>query len=75
MREGMRLTLTGAAISILLAVGVSRVVATLLFGVSPVAPLAYVSMSALLIGVAFVAIWLPARRAAGSNPLEGLRAE
>jgi putative ABC transport system permease protein len=75
MREGMRLTLTGTAIGILLAVGASRVVATLLFGVSPMDPLAYVSMSALLIGIAFAATWLPARRAARSNPLEGLRAE
>ena len=75
VREGMRLTAAGIGLGLLFAAVASRVVATLLFGVSPLDVVAFASMSALLFVVALVATWLPARRAAGVNPIVVLRAE
>jgi predicted permease len=75
VRDGLSLTLIGAAVGIVLAAGASRAVASLLFGVSSVDPVVYGVTSALLIGVALFATWLPARRAAGTSPVQALRAE
>jgi ABC-type antimicrobial peptide transport system permease subunit len=75
VREGMGLTMIGTAAGVLLAAGASRVIASFLFGVSSVDPIAYATMSALLTSVSFVATWLPARRAANTSPMEALRAE
>jgi ABC-type lipoprotein release transport system permease subunit len=46
-----------------------------LFGVSPVDPLTFVAVAAVVIGVALLASYLPARRAAGVDPMDVLRAE
>ena len=46
-----------------------------LFGVSATDPVTLAAVSALLLGAAFVACWLPARRAAAIDPLEAMRAE
>lgn len=73
--DGMRLTAIGVAAGLVLAAGASRVVASLLYGISSIDPLAYGGMSALLLGVAFFATWLPARRAAGTQPMKVLRGE
>ena len=73
--EGMRLTMLGVAVGLVLAATASRVVASLLYGVSSVDPVTYGSMSALLVGIALFATWLPARRAATTSPMEVLRSE
>jgi predicted permease len=75
VKEGMRLAAFGVAIGLVLAAGATRVIAGLLFGVSPLDPAAFLGMSAALIVVALLACYLPARRAAAADPLAALRAE
>jgi predicted permease len=73
--QGMRLALVGVAIGIAAGFGLSRFIATFLFGVTPKDPLVFIAVPALLTLVAFVAVWLPARRASGVDPLIALRYE
>jgi predicted permease len=73
--QGMVLTGAGVAVGLLGAWGVSRVLATLLYGVSPTDPATYAATAAALAGVAALASWIPARRAAQVDPVVALRAE
>ena len=57
------------------ALGLSHFLTSLLFGVTPNDPLAYVVVSILLFGVALLASYLPARRAARIDPVIALRSE
>ena len=75
LRESMRLPAIGLAIGLLVALGVTRVLAHLVFEVSTTDPLTYAGVGALLTLVALVACWLPARRAMRLDPLEALRHE
>lgn len=73
MSEGFRLVLAGLAVGLVMAVAGSRVLASLLFGVSPADPLV-LSATAFVLGlVAFAATLIPALRAARTNPLVSLR--
>ncbi len=72
---GMRLTLSGLAIGLVLAYFSTRWLESLLFAVSPVDPLTFVSSIALLGGSAILACYLPARRAAAVDPVVALRHE
>lgn len=71
--QGMRLALSGIVIGVIAALAVTRLMATLLFSVRPYDPLTFVVVSLILASVAFVAGWLPARRAARIDPLVALR--
>jgi ABC-type antimicrobial peptide transport system permease subunit len=73
--QGMRLSLAGVIIGIASAFGVSRVLATLLFGVTTRDPAVFVSVPVILALVALGAVWLPARRASRIDPLTALRYE
>src|SRR5439155_16952689 len=73
--QGARLAALGVAIGIAGAVALSRVLRSLLFGVSATDPLTYGAIASALILVALGACWLPARRAAGVDPVIALRAE
>jgi len=73
LRDGMRLTMIGVGAGLALAAIASRVVASLLYGVSAMDPVAYGAMSGLLVSVALVATWLPARRASATDPMKVLR--
>jgi predicted permease len=73
--QGIRLTLIGVAIGLLAAFGVTRLMKSLLFGVSATDPLTFVGVAGLLLLVTLLACWLPARRAAGVDPLVALRHE
>lgn len=75
VREGMMLAATGVLVGLVLAAAAGRLVASWLFGVSPLDGATYLGMSVLLVAVALAAAWLPARRAASLDPLAALRSE
>ncbi len=71
--EGARLAALGVGLGLVASLGASRAVARLLYGVSPTDPLTFAGTAALLGGVALVACWVPARRAARVDPVRALR--
>ncbi len=73
--QGMRLTLVGVGIGLALALGLGRLLSALLYGVQAHDPLTFSGVALLLVGVALVAAWLPARRATQVDPALTLRAE
>jgi len=75
LRQGMLLALIGAMAGILVALPVARQAAGLLYGVSATDPLTYVGITLLLMAVALLACYLPARRATRIDPLVALRVE
>jgi putative ABC transport system permease protein len=75
MRQGARLTAAGIGIGLLGALAFTRVLASLLFGVSARDPLTFAGIAALLSAVALAATWLPARRAARVEPVVAIRRE
>jgi putative ABC transport system permease protein len=75
LRQAMSLTGLGVLIGLGGAVAASRVLITLLFGVSHLDPITYSGVVALLLGVSIIACWLPAWRAARVDPSITLRAE
>ncbi len=74
-KEGALLVLIGAAVGLVGAFASSRLLASLLYGVSPIDPALYTSLSLLLVVVALFACYLPARRAARVDPITILRSE
>jgi ABC-type antimicrobial peptide transport system permease subunit len=75
LRQGLSLTGLGVAIGLIGAVGASQAIAAMLFGVSPLDPITYLGVIALLEVVAAVACGVPAWRAARVDPVMALRAE
>ena len=71
--QGMRLAAIGLGVGLLGALGVTRVVRSLLFGVTPTDPVSFAGITVFLTLVAAVASWLPARRAMGVDPIVALR--
>jgi putative ABC transport system permease protein len=71
--QGMVVVVIGAAAGLAGALAVTRVIASLLFGIAPSDPLTYTAISALLLTVALIAMYLPARRAMAVDPLVALR--
>lgn len=73
--SGVRLVAIGGVAGLLASLLISRTLASLLFGISPDDPLTFVAVALLLVVVALVATWIPARRATQIDPLEALRYE
>ena len=75
LRQGMRLTVFGVVIGLGLAALATPLLRSLLFGMSPLDPGTYLLMPAILAAVALLASYLPARRAAATEPMVVLRGE
>jgi putative ABC transport system permease protein len=73
--EGLKLAITGAVVGLAAAFGLTRLMTSLLYGVSPTDPLTFTAVAALLITVALAACYIPARRAAAVDPMVALRHE
>jgi putative ABC transport system permease protein len=73
IRQGVKLALIGVAIGLAGALGLTRFLSGLLYGVEPGDPLTLVAVSALLIAVSLLASYIPARQAAKVDPLVALR--
>ena len=71
--EGMKLALIGALLGLGGALALTRLLKTLLFGVSATDPLTFIAIAALLISMALLACWIPGRRAAKVDPMVALR--
>jgi predicted lysophospholipase L1 biosynthesis ABC-type transport system permease subunit len=75
VRQGLKLAGVGVGLGVVLAVILSRAVEGQLYGVTALDPLTFVSMASVLLGAAFLASYLPARRATKVDPLQALRYE
>ncbi len=75
LSRALRIVIVGLIIGLAGAAGVTRVLQTFLFGVTPTDPIAFVMVTLLLMAVGLMAAWLPARRATRIDPCAALRAE
>jgi predicted permease len=75
VRQGLWLTGIGVACGLGVAFAAMRLMSSLLFNVSPVDPITYGAITACVIATAYLACYLPSRRASAVNPVEALRAE
>ncbi len=75
LRRGLGMTAAGLALGIPAALGLTRLMSSLLYEVRPADPVSYVVTTAVLLGASALACWLPAQRAAAADPVKALRAE
>ena len=75
LRQGMTVALLGVALGLLAALALTRFMTGVLFGVQPNDPVSFVVATVVLLGVAFVASWVPVRRATRIGPMEALRVD
>jgi len=75
VRQGMSVALAGVAIGVASAFGLTRLIASFLFGVTARDPMVFLVVPLLLGTVALIGVWLPARRAARVDPVIALRTE
>ncbi len=75
LRDGARMAVPGVAAGIIAALGLTRLMSGMLFGVKPTDPLTFASVAVLLCAVALLACYIPARRAASIDPMQALRSE
>jgi putative ABC transport system permease protein len=73
--QGMLLVVTGSAVGVAASLGLTRFLASFLYGVETLDPLVFIAVPILLSAVALAAIWLPARRASRVDPIQALRCE
>ena len=75
LSRALRIVVAGLIVGLAGAIGVTRVLQTFLFGVTPTDPVAFTIVTLLLMAVGLMAAWLPARRATRIDPCAALRAE
>ena len=75
LRDGAAMTLPGIGAGVVVALGLSRLMSAILFGVTPTDVITFASVPVLLCAVAMTACYLPARRAAALDPMQALRTE
>jgi len=75
IREGMAVTTVGTIVGLLGGLAFTRFLASWLYGVTPTDPLAFAASVLVLAVVAFLACWVPARRATRADPAGALRCE
>ena len=75
LRDGAGMTLPGVGIGLLAALGLTRLMSAMLFGVQPTDVITFASVAVLLCVVALLACYVPARRAAALDPMQALRAD
>jgi putative ABC transport system permease protein len=75
LNEGIRMTLLGVIIGLLVALALTRLMASLLFGVRPTDPMTFAAVALLLAAIAFLACLVPAHRALKVDPMVALRYE
>jgi len=75
LAQGATMAALGAAVGLVAALALTRLMGTMLYAISAADPLTYLCVVVLLFLVSMAACWLPARRAAGINPVDALRHE
>jgi len=73
--QGMRLAVVGVIVGLGAAFGLTRLMASLLYGVKAIDAAAFITAPIVLAAVALIAVWLPAARASRTDPMLALRAE
>jgi predicted permease len=73
--QGGKMALVGIALGLVASFGLTRLMSSMLFGVSPTDPLTFITVAIVLLAVALVACWIPARRATRVDPMVALRHE
>jgi predicted permease len=75
VRNGLLLTGVGVVIGLATSFGVMRFLSSLLFGVNPIDPVTYGTITLLIVAIAWIACYLPSRRASAVDPMDALRSE
>jgi ABC-type antimicrobial peptide transport system permease subunit len=75
VRHGLVLAGSGVVIGLGVAAGLTRLMSTLLYGITPLDPMTYAAVPVILVIATVLASYLPARRAASVDPVEALRSE
>ena len=75
LKQGGAVALAGATVGVMISLAGSQLIGSLLYGITPRDPSVFAGTTLLLLAVAALACWIPARRAARLSPLDALRAD
>ena len=75
LAQAAQLAIAGTVLGVVAALALARVMRSLIYNVSPADPLTFGAVALMVIAIALLACWLPARRATRANPMVALRAE